>query len=407
MAKQLLQFADESTADTKLQLISKDGTEYKTNTLHLHSQVLRKSEYYETLLSDSWSPEKQPTEIKISTPHSAEMYIKCIQLMYSSQNSNRFCFTSVDEALAILPVASELMFHDCIDACMQFLDTVNWTSEQETKLRALLLSLQIKTLPDLAARLGTYKCDPDCEHLKMLEEALEGMLSIISNGSNFRLSQYRNIRSTVENYIVQNLEANASLDIADMCRSVILNKFSDIIKRLKSKDDGVEHVCSVFLWLLDLIQQCDDELCEKVIRLFCEDVDVVESVQQNKNRSFAEAMLTILVNRFLEYLVNGKIVMPTSFRISFLTNWVPVIVKLICILPSSGGLPFWDQLERGMIDVAGTLPLIEQKRFYNIWVEEYRRNGKDISTAFEWWIQKLHDAHHPLEGFGDKEQHNN
>jgi len=411
MATQLLQFGDKSTADTKLQLIGIDGTEYETNTLYLHSQVLRKSEFYEIMLSDTWSPGKQPIEIKITSPHYAEMHIKCIRLMYSSQKCNRFCFSSVDEALAILPVASELMFHDCMDACMRYLDTVKWTREQEAKLRALLSSLQIKPLPDLAARLGTYKCDSDCEHLKMLEEALEGMLSIILDIPKSRLSI--NIYNTVEKYIEQNMETNASLGIADVCRSVLLNKCSDVIKRLKSNDDDVEYFCAVFLWFVDLIHRCDEELCGKVMRLFCEDVDVMKRVRQYKRKCIVEQLLFILVDRFLKYLVDGKIIMPASFRISFLTNWVPVMVKLICTLPSTSPLAsslsekiiIQELLERGMMDVAGTLPLVEQKRIYNIWVEEYQRNELDTSRAFGWWTKKLHDAHHPLEDFGDKEQH--
>jgi hypothetical protein len=74
-----LQFGDQSTADIKLLLIGSDETEYEGNPLYLHSQVLRKSEFYETLLSERWSAaDKLPMEIHITSPHCNEYYIKCI-----------------------------------------------------------------------------------------------------------------------------------------------------------------------------------------------------------------------------------------------------------------------------------------------------------------------------------------
>jgi hypothetical protein len=49
MPKQLLLLGDTDTADIKLRLISSDGVECKGNHLYLHSQVLRKYEFYKTM----------------------------------------------------------------------------------------------------------------------------------------------------------------------------------------------------------------------------------------------------------------------------------------------------------------------------------------------------------------------
>lgn len=137
MAQEPLQFGDQSTADIKLQLTGSDETEYEGNPLYLHSRVLRKSEFYGTLLFERWSAgDKLPIEIHITSPHSNEDYIKCIQLMYSTQQGKPFCFSSVAEVQAILPVASQLLFHDCVEECMLYLDSVRWSPRQEAKLRS-------------------------------------------------------------------------------------------------------------------------------------------------------------------------------------------------------------------------------------------------------------------------------
>jgi hypothetical protein len=145
MAKQLFQFGDQETADIKLQFISEDGDE--ENHVYLHSQVLKKSEFYEAWLSHRWSLDEQPRELKIRSSVSAEIYLKCFELMYSCEADERFCFSGVDEALDILPVVSQMLFHEGIKQCMQYLDAVRWSPEQEAKLRAMLSSLQINILP--------------------------------------------------------------------------------------------------------------------------------------------------------------------------------------------------------------------------------------------------------------------
>jgi hypothetical protein len=124
MADQL-QFGDHRTADIKLQLIGTDGAEYQRNPVYLHSDVLRKSEFYDTLMSERWSSDKKrPLEIEITSRYCGQIYIKCIQLMYYSYAGERLCFANVDEALAILPVASEILFRQCLEECMRYLNAV-------------------------------------------------------------------------------------------------------------------------------------------------------------------------------------------------------------------------------------------------------------------------------------------
>lgn len=177
-----LQFGDHSTTDVKLKFIHTDGTGYQRNPLHVHSNVLRKSEYYDTLLCERWSLEKkQPFEFTVPSRYNDEIYIKCIQLMYSSHAGKPLSFSNVDEALAILPVASELLFQQCMDEYMKYLSAVPWSTYQEVKLRALLLSLEINILGDLSDRLGISQCKPDLGGLHMLEQTLQKMLSTFSS----------------------------------------------------------------------------------------------------------------------------------------------------------------------------------------------------------------------------------
>ena len=94
--------------------------------------------------------------------------------MYSWDTDECYNFTDVDEALAILPVASDVVLRDCMKSCMRYLAAVRWSREQEAKLRVLLSSLNIIVLPDLAARLGILsQSKSDSERIKMVKESVQ------------------------------------------------------------------------------------------------------------------------------------------------------------------------------------------------------------------------------------------
>lgn len=392
MAEQLLQFGDERTADIKLQLSGTNEVyDRRSSTLYVHSQILKKSEFYGTLLGERWSSERPsserpPIEMEIITFHSIEMYIKCIQLMYSSQSTNHFRYSNVDEALSILPIASELLFHNCVEECMRYLNAVRWSTKQEVKLRALLLSMEINTLPDLATRLGISQWKSDYGGLQMLEHSLQKMLSTISCGS-YNHSEY------IEEYILGFFEANSSF--AATCRSALLREFRANIERAKSDKYAVIPIaCSALLWIVNVIQRCDAELFEIVFNSFCEDAELPVAI----NRSYTEYATTVnpysglkrpllgltlfdLIDRFLNVLGNGEIITSTSFRVSFLTKWVPISVITVTLKDRN-------KLERGIIDVAETLPLQDQRRIYNIWKEVVTKN---YTETFKCWGKKVED----------------
>ena len=145
MGEEQLRWGDQNTADIKFHLIDLEGSEYGGNPIYLHSQVLRKSKFYKNMISDHWlSSDERPLELKVTSCHGFKCYIKCIELMYSSQANKSFCFCNVDEALAILPIASQLLFNDCINECMRYVDAIRLNSLQESNLPELLSSL-----PDL------------------------------------------------------------------------------------------------------------------------------------------------------------------------------------------------------------------------------------------------------------------
>lgn len=268
---------------------------------------------------------------------------------------------------------------------MRYLAAVRWSREQQAKLRVLLSSLNINALPDLAARLGMSQSKPDCEHIKILKESLPELLQMTYYGS-------WELRSSVEKHIFDYYKLNTSPAIKDACRHAILNRFKADVKAIKSKSDGnsMTTACSDLCWLLGVIRRCDAKLFETVVKEFCEDTDLRNAVSSGvQDRSDANDMLTILIKHILKAMENGEIITRTSFRVDFLTNWTDTMVKLWNQISSDPVLELW---EKGIIGVAETLPLVEQKRIYSVCQGIFTKCSKSTSGLFKWWAEKLHDA---------------
>ncbi|KAH9295651.1 hypothetical protein KI387_039239 [Taxus chinensis] len=425
MEKHASQLSGGKNADLQLRIISSDGVEYDGNPLNLHSQVLKKSKYFE-----AWSPDMSSCpEIKLTVPSdgSAENYIKCIGLMYSSHSGKDLSFSDVDEALQILPVASELLFEEGIEASMEYLAAVCWTPQQKLKLTALLSSLQVNISADLAERLKVLPESSFDEEIDMLKMKLPEMLCEITDckaspESCFVPFKNDHIPSplplhrkkiTMERYIVANFEEDVPPAIQNIFRETLLNKCKLIIEGIKygNPSEGL-------LWLLDVIKLCKREMFESAFKIFAEDAQLANIIlkpqTERSGQSFEEDwqnrtihLLDVLVDRFLKALANGEIIIPKSMRISFLILWVPVMIFLLCrfvarspfdFSSDNSSLEYSKRFEEGVTKVIGSVPVEDQKRIFNSCQGEgmakvLRSVPQNCQTPvremFEWWINVI------------------
>jgi len=106
-------------------------------------------------------------------------------------------------------------------------------------------------------------------------------------------------------------------------------------------------------------------------------------------------ILDVFIDRFIKAVANAEIILPASYRVSLLTDWISTLSKLISYTSSRNR--FEGSLEEGIIAIAETLSFSEQKDIYNIWKFHDRPTG----IAIEWWSKKVSDAHRALTSSND------
>ncbi|KAG6651767.1 BTB/POZ domain-containing protein At1g63850-like isoform X3 [Carya illinoinensis] len=195
-------FNDRSTADVILRLFIEPSSFDSPTTItaasdsdvqiYLHSHVLQRSKYFSALLSDRWQPppglktgkNPNPKPLKLNlgvppTPGSLQSHLSVLQLLYCSDISNSI--DSASNALDLLPVALELLFEDCVKSCVQFLEAVPWTEDEEKRVLGLIPSLKEEESKELLDRVSPGQTD-------LCEEMLHGLvLSAIHNYPNMAI----------------------------------------------------------------------------------------------------------------------------------------------------------------------------------------------------------------------------
>jgi len=182
-----VEFEDPSTADVVIHLLQQQQTgslaaveqdsgydsedpsnpaadTVEVGALSVHSQVLAQCRYFAALLSERWlengqksgdqeSKKEKPIHISlcVGVERLQESYVTTIRLLYSKDFAG--VITNVCTALSILPIAAELLYDDCISACVRFLEAVPWTKEEERQIVQLVPCLQLKESSELLSRL--------------------------------------------------------------------------------------------------------------------------------------------------------------------------------------------------------------------------------------------------------------
>lgn len=186
-------FNDPTTSDVVLRLyveksspfLSDDDSDFLSpmgqfdHQIYLHSHVLQRSKYFAALLSDRWRKDSDLNEVGNNAPKihhlnfgvpasygSVDNHLTVLKLLYASDFSD--VIDSASLALSLLPVALQLLFEDCVTACVRFLEAVPWTEEEEKKILSLIPFLSQEESQELLARISPAKNDSSEEMLHEL-----------------------------------------------------------------------------------------------------------------------------------------------------------------------------------------------------------------------------------------------
>ncbi|GLJ47979.1 hypothetical protein SUGI_1013130 [Cryptomeria japonica] len=189
-------------------------------------------------MSERWSLDN-PTEIRVTSSHNFDDYLKCIEFMYHEQ----VYFCNVEECPTILSVASELLADECINKCMQYLEVVRWSGEQESQIRHVLFNLASRLVKE------------DGDHIIFLERIFNQMVVVLKYQYSTKINW-----ETAEKHITSIFEGNRCRDVVEVCGRVLLQEFKSSIC---SRD-----LLSMSSLVFQFIEHCDGETVKEAFVSF-------------------------------------------------------------------------------------------------------------------------------------------
>uniref|UniRef100_A0A7N0T1Y1 At3g05675-like ankyrin-like domain-containing protein n=1 Tax=Kalanchoe fedtschenkoi TaxID=63787 RepID=A0A7N0T1Y1_KALFE len=426
-------FNDPATADVILRLFVAPGphqeglglaTEKSYVLIYLHSKALSRSKYFDASLSDRWLVQEmqeieaavsgtEKTPLKLSygatlADGSFDVYLNVLKLLYSHDLVN--AIGSVGNALAMLPVAMELLFEDCVKACVSFLEAVPWTEEEERKVLAVIPLLSEEESDELMARLT-----PQDE--KAREEMLQGViLSALYNHPN---------GAFVKAFVAKLLRDFSSRESAKRVLEIVFGECLKVVRESleqysspefragsNTETEAIQRInlhtamtsARHLFWVIE--RMIDMKVADFAVKVWSEQeslsAELLRVFRDDASRQMVPGFATIMlrcISRLASAVASGSIVACRSVRMKLVKEWLPVLNA--CKDIASQMMPAHKtvavELEETFLKIISTLPMSDSQEMLKHCLSFSTRNVDDCShlvSAFNTWFSR---ASRPLD----------
>ncbi|XP_057965721.1 BTB/POZ domain-containing protein At1g63850-like [Malania oleifera] len=384
--------------------------------IYLHSDVLRRSKYFAALLSDRWQPHSgddsdSPRKIQrlsfgvSATTGSIDTHLTVLELLYANDLSA--AIDNAASALEILPVALELLFEDCVRACVRFLEAVPWSEDEERRVLSLIPFLREEESRELLARVSPASSDTS-------EEMLYGLIfAAIHNHPNMAF-----VKAFVAKLLRDFSSRESARRVLDRAFDTSLKIVKESLEEYSSPDFRGDHNETEAIQRLNLHTAMTNGrhllwLVERMIELRVADTAVKEWSEQasftaDLQRAFRDDAwrnivpgLPAVVLRCTCKLANavaaGSILAPRQVRMKLVKDWLPVLI--VCrdnVLPLlSSHKSLFLELEVTFLRIISTLPMSNAQELLQQCLSFSTRNVEDcphLVTAFNTWFRRATQA---------------
>ncbi|EAZ28420.1 hypothetical protein OsJ_12401 [Oryza sativa Japonica Group] len=396
--------------------------------LHVSSASLLRSRYFAALLSDRWSP--APTSaagghghlsLAVAAPRSAShpfhAHVEVVRLLHTLDFAG--AIHSPADALDILPVALQLLFDACVEACTRFLEGETWSAEQEGPGPRDRAFFPADEAADLLARItpppAASASAAGGEAARSPSEAmLHGLIHSAIHGHPVPAATKAFVAMLLKDYpsrdCVQKVLDEAFLSRLETVKE-LMGKYAspdfrvavdsderDAIQRLNLQSAvlNVRHL----LWLIE--RMVEMRVAGNAVKLWSEQAALTADLQKLLNdvdmwkniTPGLPVLVTRCTLRFANSVVNGETIVPRQVRTKLVRSWLPVLnVCRNMVQPMQCGYksPNCQELEETFLQIISTLPVPDAQELLQQCLGFSTRNVDDcphLIAAFKTWFRR-------------------
>ncbi|CAN1162061.1 BTB/POZ domain-containing protein At5g60050 [Linum perenne] len=366
--------------------------------IDVHKRVLvDKSGFFREKLSGREKGVMHSVEI-ISEFDDVEIYLEALLLMYYSHDLNkRLLGQQVSKVLALLKVSAAIMFEVGITACLEYLEAVPWSEDEEGKIISHLSELDLldpatEALQRVSCQLS-ISSEADDIFLKLLNGVLQAKDEKARREMKALLSRlFRTDSSDNENKPVD-VSKETLYSLCQRCINSLIACLTEAtcIDDSSSRPDRgalmseIAREADNLHWIVDIL--INKKLGEDFVKLWADQKELASlhskiPTMYRHEISKITAQLCIGIGR-------GEIMVAKESRFALLSNWLEALYEDFGWMKRASRTVDKKLVEDGIGQTILTLPLLQQQGILLNWFDRFLNKGDDcpnIQTAFEvWW----------------------
>ncbi|KAK4405263.1 BTB/POZ domain-containing protein [Sesamum angolense] len=384
--------------------------------IYLHSRVLCRSKYFSALLSDRWRQRNDTSSsnhaessqksnrfhlVVPATTESMSHHLTVLKLLYSDDLLSSL--DSVSTALNLLPVALELLFEDCIKACVKFLEAVPWSEDEEKKILNLIPFLSEEESKELLARMSPLKNDSS-------EEMLHGLiLAAIHNHSKMAFAKA---------FVAKLLRDFSSRESARRVLDTAFDKIFSVVKQSleeysspvftgdHNETEAIQrlnlHTAMIngkhLLWLME--RMIELRVADTAAKAWSQQTsftgDLQRALRDDAWWNIVPSLPSVVLRctcRLANAMVAGNILADRQVRMDLVRDWLPVLITCKDSVSPMGPnhKSLYLELEETFLRIISTLPISDAQELLQQCLSFSTRSMDDcphLVAAFTTWFRR-------------------
>ncbi|KAF9598441.1 hypothetical protein IFM89_027874 [Coptis chinensis] len=378
--------------DVKLCISSRDGFKVSMN---VHRSVLiDQSRFFKDKLKQE---EGVMHSVEICDCDEVEVYVETVVLMYYSDDLNkRLVKEDVGKVLGLLKVFSAIKFDMGIISCLDYLEAVPWSEDEEEKVVSVLGQLQlhgpaVEVLQRVSAEPST-SANGDDIFMRLLSGVLEAKDDKARREMKALISGLLREDATKNKNHIDSVDVSSEIlyQLCDKCLSSLLICLSEAESTDESRRDRglmseIGREADNLQWIVDIM--IEKKLGDEFVKLWADQKELasLHSKMPTMYRyeiSRVTAQLCVAIGR-------GQILVSRDARFSLLCTWLEPLYEDFGWMKRACRSLDKKLLEDGLSQTILTLPLQQQQVILLNWFNRFLNKGDDcpnIQRAFQvWW----------------------
>ncbi|XP_062081956.1 BTB/POZ domain-containing protein At5g60050 [Humulus lupulus] len=377
------------SGDVRLTVVARDG--FKVS-MDVHKSVLAsKSRFFaEKLRRDRGVSHS----VEISDCDDVDVYVEAVVLMYYEDLKKRLMGEEVSKVLGLLKVCSAIMFDMGIATCLEYLEAVPWSEDEEEKVISNLSLLHLdETASEVLVRVSSEP-STSTQTDDILMQLLTGVLQAKDDKAR------REMKVVISRLLREDAPNNCSrLDISKdtlyhlchKCISSLVLCLSEATSLDETRRDRgvvmseIAREAGNIQWIVEIL--VDKKMADEFVKLWADQKEL--ALLHSKIPTMYRHEISRITAQLCVAIGRGHILVPKDTRSSLLSTWLEALYEDFGWMRRACRSVDKKLVEDGLGQTILTLPLPQQQAILLNWFDRFLNKGDDcpnMQKAFEiWW----------------------